>query len=68
MGLQTLRPYTRYFAARTGLVPRSGTPENFFLARVVETTAVPEPTGMLIMGAGLIGLGLFARKRGVGAQ
>jgi len=39
----------------------TGGPETFFLAQVGPSTAVPEPTTMLLMGAGLIGLA-FARK------
>jgi hypothetical protein len=39
----------------------TGGPETFFLAQVGPSTAVPEPTSMLLMGVGLIGLA-FARK------
>jgi len=39
----------------------SGGGETFFLARVPGISTVPEPTSMLLMGAGLIGLA-FARK------
>ena len=39
----------------------TGGPETFFLAQVGSSSAVPEPTTMLLMGVGLIGLA-FARK------
>jgi hypothetical protein len=39
----------------------TGGPETFFLAQIGPSAPVPEPTSLLLMGAGLIGLA-FARK------
>lgn len=40
----------------------AGGPETFFLAQVGPSGSVPEPASMLLMGAGLVGLGLLSRK------
>ena len=41
----------------------TGGPETFFLAQVGPSSAVPEPTTMLLMGVGLIGLAFVGKRR-----
>ena len=38
-------------------------PETFFLAQITSGAAVPEPTTLLLMGGGLIGLAVVRRRR-----